>query len=204
LFFLAVFVAFRWGQVNWSTGSVWQELRALLASQELRTLLASSSVQAINSRTAGMPLHQFLYDFPRTMQWALIAAMILGASSGGTSGGIKTTTLAEICRGTRRALRGQHPGRPMGIALVWLGIYLALAAAIMLCLLVTESDMPADRVLFLAISAVSNVGLSHDQLQLSPAGQYLLSAAMLAGRMTPLLILWWMADTTEEADRAIG
>ena len=68
----------------------------------------------------------------------------------------------------------------------------------------TKGDLPADHVLFLAISALSNVGLSHNLVQLSPAGPFILSAAMLAGRMTPLLILWWMADTTPEADVAVG
>ena len=31
-----------------------------------------------------------------------------------------------------------------------------------------------------------------------------LAALMLAGRMVPLLILWWMADSTQEAEIAVG
>jgi hypothetical protein len=32
----------------------------------------------------------------------------------------------------------------------------------------------------------------------------IVSAAMFFGRVTPLLVLWWMADTTHDADVAIG
>jgi hypothetical protein len=36
------------------------------------------------------------------------------------------------------------------------------------------------------------------------ASLLLVSAAMFFGRITPLLILWWMADTTRDADVAVG
>ena len=32
----------------------------------------------------------------------------------------------------------------------------------------------------------------------------LVSAAMFVGRLTPLLILWWMVDTTRDADLAVA
>jgi hypothetical protein len=32
----------------------------------------------------------------------------------------------------------------------------------------------------------------------------LVSAAMFFGRVTPLLILWWMVDTTGDAELAVG
>jgi hypothetical protein len=30
------------------------------------------------------------------------------------------------------------------------------------------------------------------------------SAIILVGRMSPLMVLWWMADTTSDADLAVG
>jgi trk system potassium uptake protein TrkH len=138
------------------------------------------------------------------MQWAVILAMAVGASPGGTAGGIKTTTLAQLWDGTRRTLRGQPVNRTFGIALMWMGIYLGLAMAAVLTLMMTENKIPGERVLFLAVSALSNVGLAHNELSISVSGTYILCAVMLLGRMTPLLILWWMADTTREAEVAIG
>lgn len=51
---------------------------------------------------------------------------------------------------------------------------------------------------------MSNVGLSHDRLSMSMGGMFVLAALMLAGRMVPLIILWWMADSTEDAELAVG
>jgi Trk-type K+ transport system membrane component len=48
------------------------------------------------------------------------------------------------------------------IALVWLGGYALLVFATLLALLATNPDQPADRLIFLVVSAVSNVGLSHN------------------------------------------
>ncbi|MEZ0266728.1 MAG: hypothetical protein ACAI43_18525, partial [Phycisphaerae bacterium] len=62
-----------------------------------------------------------------------------------------------------------------------------------------------DQSLFLTVSALSNVGLAPDRVTLTGIPLYLLSAAMFAGRIIPLLILWWMADSTRDAeDVAIG
>ena len=130
--------------------------------------------------------------------------MLVGASPGGTGGGLKSTTLAELFRGVRRTLRGESPGRPFGIAMVWVGTYLGLVLVSVLALASTEKQLPGDRVLFLTVSALSNVGLSHDPVALTIPGAYFLSAMMLAGRMTPLLILWWMADTAQGAEVAVG
>jgi Trk-type K+ transport system membrane component len=79
-----------------------------------------------------------------------------------------------------------------------------MLAITMMMLLITEPQMPADRLLFLSFSAVGNVGLSHDPLTVSDGGLYVLSASMLAGRIAPVLILWWMATTTAAPEIAVG
>jgi trk system potassium uptake protein len=163
-----------------------------------------ASRQTINARSAGFP---FALG-PGVVQWATILLMIIGASSAGTAGGLKVTTLATIAGGTRQALRDDDERvenrRPFAIALIWLGIYLLLLTASALTLVATEPQMHADRLLFLAISALGNVGLSHDPVSLSDTGWYVLSATMLVGRVAPVMVLWWMAETTPSAVVAIG
>jgi trk/ktr system potassium uptake protein len=166
--------------------------------------VASSSIAAINSRTSGIPF-QYAHEYRRPMQWAVVVLMMIGGASGGTAGGVKTTTIATMTGGTRRLLRGESGVlRPLGIALTWVGIYLAIAFGGLIMLLFVQPQLAADRALFLTISALSNVGLSHDTLPEMQRGAYVLAALMLAGRMVPLLILWWMADSTEGAEVAVG
>jgi trk system potassium uptake protein len=163
--------------------------------------IATASSQAINARSAGFPF-EFATYWPRTVQWITIALMIIGASPAGTGGGIKVTTFAVLYNGTRSALRRQPIGRPLGIALVWLGIYAAVLITALLALLISDPQMPPDRLLFLTTSALGNVGLSHDPVSLSDIGLTILSATMLIGRIAPVLILWWTVRTTPEAQIA--
>ncbi len=174
-----------------------------MTSTKFAGIAASSSVAAINSRTGGIRFED-AYLYPRAMQWLLIVFMLIGASPGGTGGGMKATTFYVLFGGTRRLLAGQNPGRGFGIAMSWVGMYLGMALGGLVLLLMAEPQMGADRVAFLAASALGNVGLAHDTLSNSPRGTYVLAALMLAGRMVPPLILWWMADTTVDADVAVG
>jgi Trk-type K+ transport system membrane component len=174
-----------------------------VSGETLVSWLASSSIASINSRTAGVPF-EMAHAYARVIPWAIIILMMIGAGSGGTAGGLKVTTLAVLCRGARRSLAGENPGRPFGIALSWLALYLGIALVGFIMLLLIAPELAADRVLFLTISALSNVGLSHDPLPNLSKGAYVLAALMLAGRMVPLLILWWMADSTRDAEIAVG
>jgi trk system potassium uptake protein TrkH len=171
------------------------------SDQPLAPLVGSSSVAAINTRTLGLPI-PFVQDFPATVQWVLILSMIVGGSPGGTAGGAKTTTLVRIWRGVRAALRGGPPGRGFGLAAVWLGIYLMCTAMIFLSLLATVPQVVPERLLFLAVSAMSNVGLSHESISFVSPGLHVLSVGMLVGRLAPLMVLWWMAQTTPATDLA--
>ncbi len=165
-------------------------------------VLASSSVAAINGRTIGSPM-QFVLEYPSVMQWLLIVLMFIGASPAGTGGGLKTTTLVALFKGVRRANNDQPAGRGFAIASTWLTLYIGAALVVFLLLLWTQSD-PPDRLFFQTISAISNVGLSHDKLSTAGPGLFILSAAMLFGRVVPLLILWWMAHSTSNEELAVG
>jgi trk system potassium uptake protein TrkH len=134
----------------------------------------SASATTLNARTPGLPL---ALPEMRSMQWLLIVLMMIGGSSAGTAGGIKTTTVATLMGGVRRALRGEVVGRAFGIAIVWLGIYLLIGFASLLLLLWTEPQLPADRLLFIVVSALSNVGLSHDPVSVVREGLHILGAS---------------------------
>lgn len=186
---------------TWSDSS--DESAAALNAAKARQGVASASVMAIDSRTAGLPVVS-VADLSRSAMWLVIVLMIIGASPAGTGGGIKTTTLVELYRGVRRALRGEPVGRPFGIAGVWVAGYAAVVLVVMLVLVGVEPSITPERVVFLTVSAASNVGLSPDDVQMTPAGLYLLSLAMFAGRVMPILMLWWMAETTKEAELLVA
>ncbi|HEV8607696.1 MAG TPA: hypothetical protein VGQ99_20340, partial [Tepidisphaeraceae bacterium] len=136
--------------------------------------------------------------------WVLLLAMMLGAWAGGTSGGIKINTFIGLGRGVAQGLRGGSIGRPVALAAVWVGMYVGLTVLFFLMMLWAEPELGADRLLFLTVSALSNVGLSHDPVSMTGAGLDALSAAMLVGRLAPLGMLWWMAMTSREGEMPVG
>jgi trk system potassium uptake protein TrkH len=174
------------------------------AADSWRTALGASSAASVDMRTFGLPL-PFTTLFPaNSMRWIALLFMAVGASSAGTGGGIKTTTLAVLLAGLWRTYRRQQPGRLFAIAAIWLGIYCLVAFLCLLALLVTQPQLAPDRLLFMSISALSNVGLSKDPISLTGPALYILSITMLLGRLLPLAILWWTAKTVPDADLLVA
>jgi len=169
------------------------------AAGEWRDSFVTASTMAINTRTAGLPFDT-LKHYSHAGQWLLVLLMMIGANSAGTAGGIKLTTFLVLIAGFRNVLLGRPVSRVFGIAGVWLGAYLLIAIASFLVLSILEPQMPADGGVFLIISALSNVGMSHDPVSIVGKGSYLLSGIMLIGRLAPLAVLWWMAGTTSDAE----
>jgi trk system potassium uptake protein TrkH len=172
-------------------------------SVAIRGAIASSSALSINSRTAGFPF-EFAGALPRATQWVVMALMVIGANPAGTAGGIKATTFLQLVRGIRDCLAGRRVSRVFGIAAVWLAGYFGIVVLSFLCLLWQAPEIPPDRLLFMSISATSNVGLSHDSISMVLSGLFTLSLAMLLGRIAPLLVLWWTAETTADVEIAVG
>lgn len=158
---------------------------------------AKASAISINARGPGLPL-ALGAPLSRLVTWFLLLWMMIGGNPGSTGGGLKATTLVRFFRGAWDSLNGRPPGRGFGIAIVWIIAYLALVGVAMLVLLSSEPDQSMDRLLFLAISALSNVGLSHEPVSVVGTGLHTLTALMLVGRLAPLAILWWLAKTTDE------
>jgi trk system potassium uptake protein TrkH len=167
------------------------------------SVLASSSEAAINTRTAGLPI-EFAADFPRYLQWVLIALMMIGPAPGGAGSGLKVTTIGKLFSGIRDVFAGRNPGRLFGIAIVWLTGFLLLVFVSFLLLLWTDPGLDADRLFFIATSAAANVGLAHDRVGIVGNGMYVLTLTMLLGRILPVGVLWWALKHADETDVAVG
>jgi trk system potassium uptake protein TrkH len=165
--------------------------------------MATCSASAITARSAGFGLVP-LDQFTRAGQWILAALMVIGPASGGCGGGIKGTTFLFLFRGIRKAYFGKTVKQVFSIAAVWVTGYVMLVFVGYLILLGCAPQLPGDRVLFLAISAASNVGWSHDPVSLVKSSLAVLSGMMLLGRAMPLLVLWWVARSGEACEAGIG
>ena len=67
--------------------------------------------------------------------------MMLGGWAAGTAGGIKINTFIGLGRGIAQGLRGGSIGRPVALAAVWVGTYLALLMLFFLMMLWAEPEM---------------------------------------------------------------
>jgi trk system potassium uptake protein TrkH len=175
-------------------------------SDNWREQLASASAFSLNARTAGLPLES-VRALARPAQWVVFVLMIVGGCPGGTAGGLKTTTLWRLFTGIGDALRGRRAPASFGIAACWVMGYFLTAVVGFVLLMRTEPDISADRLLFLAFSALGNCGLWHDPISVTGNGLFTLSAMMLIGRLAPIGVLWWLVRRggDEEAEPvAIG
>jgi trk system potassium uptake protein TrkH len=133
-----------------------------------------------------------------------VILMIIGASPAGTASGLKTTTLIELVKGVQKLLRGEAVSRSFAIAIVWVGTYLSLLLGATLLLSHVSGSDAGDSTLFNAVSAMSNVGFTAAPVPSQKSVMYAYCAIILVARMAPLMILWWMAETTPDAELAIG
>jgi trk system potassium uptake protein TrkH len=163
----------------------------------------ASSVLSIESRTGGLPIVP-VHELSQSAQWVLIVLMMIGASPGGTGGGLKCTTVLELWRGTRRLIAGQPAGRGFGVAVLWLGIYAGIVVGGAMLLSFISPTAAVDGTLMNAVSGASNVGFTLEPVRDAKNVMYAHCAIMLLGRMVPAMILWWVADAMSEVETAVG
>lgn len=123
------------------------------------------------------------------------ALMFAGGGSASTGGGIKVTTLAILFLAIIAEAKGVKNVNSFGrtipegalrvaISVTFLGATLVLVGT---GLLMAITDEPMDRILFEVISGFATCGLSVGlSEELPPAGKYILSALMFAGRVGPI------------------
>lgn len=126
----------------------------------------------------------------------LIALMFVGANSGSTGGGIKTSTLAILVGSAWNMVRGRGDlivfGRRVEPEnLVRAGtvttLYTLLVAAACFALLATNPNLGFTHLLFETVSAAATVGLSMNTTHLiNDPGLVILSVLMYLGRIGPL------------------
>ena len=156
--------------------------------------LLSSWFQAVTPRTAGFNSIPEENLFPAAALLTIVL-MFIGASPGGTGGGIKTTTFAVVVTMLRAAIVGEHdvmvskrrlPPDVVTKAVAILVLSLMLVVSVTLVLTMTE-NAPFLDLLFEVTSAFGTVGLSRGVTpNLSDAGKLVLMMTMFAGRVGPL------------------
>jgi Trk-type K+ transport system membrane component len=175
--------------------SLWQKLQITL-------------FQSITTRTAGfntIPLSAAAITDAGLL--LMIVLMFIGASPGGTGGGIKTTTFAILMGATRSTLQGRQDVVlhrrliPDGTVLRAVGVTLAsLLFVVLMALLLgigpTAGGLPGHQAysflekLFTCVSAFGTVGLDLGVTSnLNRWGQLVLMVGMFVGRIGILLLL---------------
>lgn len=160
--------------------------------------LLVSWFQAVVPRTAGFNS----IDYGKMTDAGLfvtIMLMFVGASPGGTGGGIKTTTFRILFDCTKAILLGKEEVLcyqrqiPTGLILKSVGVVfgsvMTVLTATMLIALVNP-EIEFIRILFESVSAFATVGLSTNLTPLlSPFAQLVLVATMYVGRVGVLLLM---------------
>ncbi|MBB6450237.1 trk system potassium uptake protein TrkH [Geomicrobium halophilum] len=135
-------------------------------------------------------------------QFFIIVLMFIGASTGGTGGGIKTNTFAILVLATINTFRsGQQVhafNRKIAIETVMRALAVVVSSLVWivgttLLLSITEDihDVHFLTVLFEAVSAFSTTGLSMGLTEeLSPAGKIITIITMFVGRLGPLTLAY--------------
>ena len=161
--------------------------------------------ESVTARTAGFTTVPFsLENITDSGTLLLMALMFIGASPGGTGGGIKTTTVAALMAATRSTLRGRDSVvirnreisdkvvlRAVGITVA--SLLFVLGMALLLSLgsnLNGEDPFTFLEMLFTCISAFCTVGLDLGVTEeLGRFGQLVLLIGMFVGRLGVFLLL---------------
>lgn len=176
-----------------------------LAQAPLSGKILAPFFYSVTCRTAG-------FDTVRTGSMAASTLMIgvllmfIGASPGGTGGGVKTTTAAILTSGAWSRFRNRPdieclgrtiPGGTVAKAVVTVASFMILVGLANLGIMIAQrGSLPNEGsplnlldVLFETVSAIGTVGLSTGiTAKLKPASQLILVALMYLGRTGPLVV----------------
>ncbi len=166
---------------------------ATLGPLPLHGKVLSSWFTSVTPRTAGFNTLQTHLLAPSTLL-LLVVLMFIGASPGGTGGGIKTTTAWVIFQGVLVTVRGRHeltsdgrsvPRETVNRAVAIGAISLMIVVVVTGILLISETAGFLE-VFFETMSAFGTVGLTMGLTpKLSILGRVVIPLTMLAGRVGP-------------------
>ncbi|HIE03920.1 MAG TPA: Trk family potassium uptake protein, partial [Candidatus Latescibacteria bacterium] len=173
--------------------------------------ILSAWFQSVTARTAGFNTVD-IGSLRNVTLFLFMAWMFVGASPGGTGGGIKTTTLGILVLSVRAALRGRGEVEAFGRAIPPRLVYRAVAIAVVglgllgtfAALLLATQEGRQVGVMFEAVSAFGTVGLSTGVTpNLTPLGRVLVVVLMFAGRLGPLTITLAIRERPYEGVRRL-
>jgi len=156
--------------------------------------------QSVTTRTAGFNTID-TSKMTATGLFFTIVLMFIGASPGGTGGGIKTTTVRVLLRATRAILRGHEEviiyEREIPPILIYKAIAVLVGSMSLVLLMLTlisiteaEHGFTFLQLFFEVVSAFGTVGLSTGITGgLSLSGKLLIILTMYAGRVGVLLLM---------------
>lgn len=154
--------------------------------------------QSVTPRTAGFNTID-IGKMTTAGLFITIALMFIGASPGGTGGGMKTTTLRVLTSCTKAILQGKEEvllyDRKIAISLILkaVGVLVGSVATVILAtILIALTDPKLDfiQILFEVVSAFATVGLSTGITgSVSTAAKIILIITMYVGRVGVLLLM---------------
>jgi len=169
-----------------------------LGSLNLPTQLLAAWFQSVTTRTAGFNSID-IGQMTTAGLFITIALMFIGASPGGTGGGIKTTTLRVLTSCTKSILQGKEEvllyERKIAITLILkaVGVLVGSVAMVLLSTILislTDPTFNFIQLLFEVVSAFATVGLSTGiTSSVSVLGKLILIVTMYVGRVGVLLLM---------------
>jgi len=181
--------------------------------------LLSSIFETVSARTAGFTNYPIsLNSISDTGLLLLMILMFIGASTGGTGGGIKTTTFIALMAATRSTLSGQKDvvisNRLISDKVVLKAVGITVGSLLFVLLMamllsttntfVKKESFTFLEILFTCISAFATVGFDIGlTAKLNHFGQFILIVGMFVGRLGILLLLsaLWQALYKSRVDR---
>lgn len=190
-----LFAAFEWKHTlnGFSAGAFWSH----------------SFFQSVTTRTAGYNTLN-VGDFQTPTLLLFLFLMFIGASPGGTGGGIKTTTFALILLSAWSIIRNRErieiyrSTLPFDLLHKAFAVFLFSLTLIFLStigLSLTDPDVPVLKLAFEEVSAYCTVGLSTGiTASLSDAGKIILMTSMFIGRVGTLTLVFALGARTISND----
>lgn len=172
--------------------------RATLGAVNLPGQLLLAWFQSVTTRTAGFNTIE-ISQMTSAGLFITIAFMLIGASPGGTGGGIKTTTLRVLTSCTKSILQGKEEvllyERKIAISLILKAVGVLVGSVSMLVLSttlisLTDPTLSFIELLFEVVSAFATVGLSTGITStVSVPAKLILIVTMYVGRVGVLLLM---------------
>lgn len=162
-----------------------------IGNKSISTKILASFFQSVTARTAGFNTMNIGKLNPATIL-ILTLLMFIGASPGGTGGGIKTTTFAAVAAGGLSSIRGRSEvtlfKRKLPSSLIYRALTLTIAATVLIIIstigMLAFEKYSLKEVLFEAVSAFGTVGLSTGITPaLSAPSKIILILTMFIGRI---------------------